>query len=52
MARANNANINEALQQHCAVLCHCNGGRDVKEAGTQTDSKVQGENPSLNRNLE
>ncbi|XP_067116075.1 cytidine and dCMP deaminase domain-containing protein 1 [Osmerus mordax] len=49
MARANNANINEALQQHCAVLCHCNGGRDVKEAGTQTDSKVQGHGPRLSK---
>lgn len=49
MATANLTNINEDLPQNCAALNHCNGGRDVKQRSTQTDTKVRGHGPRLSK---
>ncbi|KAK6325411.1 hypothetical protein J4Q44_G00047530 [Coregonus suidteri] len=47
MATMDTAHLNQDLKPTCAASCNCKGNRDVREASTQTDTKVQGHGPRL-----
>ncbi|CAB1327786.1 unnamed protein product [Coregonus sp. 'balchen'] len=47
MATMDTAHLNQDLKPTCAASCNCKGNRDVMEASTQTDTKVQGNGPRL-----
>ncbi|XP_052355496.1 cytidine and dCMP deaminase domain-containing protein 1-like isoform X1 [Oncorhynchus keta] len=49
MATTDTIQSNQYLKPTCAASCNCKGYRDVREASTQTDTKVQGHGPRLSK---